>query len=137
MNPTTSALPPTFQWGVATSAYQIEGAAFEAGLLDLRKRHGLYAENPEGVEISGGVLYRATITIPSQVPVGTYTAETFLVDRGRVLAAATKDIEINKSGFERYVALAARRHEGLYGLAAVLLSLGLGWAAAAFFRRRF
>jgi uncharacterized protein (TIGR02186 family) len=110
---------------------------FEAGLLDLRTRHGLYSENPKGVEISGGVLYRATITIPSQVPVGTYTAETFLVDRGRVLAVATKDIEINKSGFERYVALAARRHEGLYGLAAVLLSLGLGWAAAAFFRRRF
>lgn len=110
---------------------------FEAGLLELRKRHGLYSENPGGVEISGGVLYRATITIPSQVPVGTYTAETFLVDRGRVLAVATKDIEINKSGFERYVALAARRHEGLYGLAAVLLSLGLGWAAAAFFRRRF
>jgi uncharacterized protein (TIGR02186 family) len=110
---------------------------FEAGLLDLRTRQGLYSENPKGVEISGGVLYRATITIPSQVPVGTYTAETFLVDRGRVLAVATKDIEINKSGFERYVALAARRHEGLYGLAAVLLSLGLGWAAAALFRRRF
>ena len=110
---------------------------FEAGLLDLRTRQGLYSENSQGVEISGGVLYRATITIPSQVPVGTYTAETFLVDRGRVLAVATKDIEINKSGFERYVALAARRHEGLYGLAAVLLSLGLGWAAATLFRRRF
>jgi len=110
---------------------------FEAGLLDLRRRQGLYSENPHGVEISGGVLYRATITIPSQVPVGTYSAETFLVDRGRVLAVATKDIEINKSGFERFVALAARRHEGLYGLAAVLLSLGLGWAAAALFRRRF
>ena len=116
---------------------------FEAGLLDLRTRQRLYSENPRGVEISGGVLYRATITIPSQVPVGTYTAETFLVDRpsperpGRVLAVATRDIEIDKSGFERYVALAARRHEGLYGLAAVLLSLGLGWAAAALFRRRF
>ena len=55
---------------------------FEAGLLDLRKRQGLYAENPNGVEITGGVLYRATINIPSQVPVGTYTAETFLIDRG-------------------------------------------------------
>jgi uncharacterized protein (TIGR02186 family) len=110
---------------------------FEAGLLDLRRRHGLYSENPHGVEITDGVLYRATITIPSQVPVGTYTAETFLVDRGRVLAAATRDIEIDKSGFERFVALAARRHEGLYGLAAVALSLGLGWAAAAAFRRRF
>jgi uncharacterized protein (TIGR02186 family) len=110
---------------------------FEAGLLDLRRRQGLYAEIPRGVEITDGVLYRAVITIPSQVPVGTYTAETFLIDHGKVIAAATRDIQINKSGFERYVALAARRHEGLYGLAAVALSLGLGWAAAAAFRRRF
>lgn len=110
---------------------------FEAGLLDLRNRQGLYAELPNGVEISEGVLYRATITIPSQVPVGTYTAETFLIDRGRVLAVATRDIEIGKTGFERFVALAAVRYEFLYGLAAVLLSLGLGYGAGLLFRRRF
>jgi uncharacterized protein (TIGR02186 family) len=110
---------------------------FEAGLLDLRHRQGLYSEIPKGVEITDGVLYRAVITIPSQVPVGTYTAETFLIDHGKVIAAATRDIQINKSGFERYVAVAARRHELLYGLTAVALSLGLGWAAAAAFRRRF
>lgn len=114
-----------------------EAQRFEAGLLDLRTRQGLYSEKPNGVEITGGVLYRASIQIPSQVPVGTYTAETFLVDNGRVLAAATRDIEIGKSGFERFVALAARRHSALYGLFAVLLSLGLGWSAAAIFRRRF
>jgi len=110
---------------------------FEAGLLDLRKRQGLYAEHPQGVEISEGVLYRARISIPSQVPVGTYTAETFLVSNGKVTAAATREIEIGKSGFERFVALAAARHGFLYGLTAVILSLGLGWAAAAAFRRRF
>jgi uncharacterized protein (TIGR02186 family) len=109
---------------------------FEAGLLDLRKRQNLYAEDPSGVEISEGVLYRARISIPSQVPVGTYTAETFLVDEGKVIAAATREIEIGKSGFERWIALAARRHGFLYGLAAVILSLLLGWAAAAVFRRR-
>jgi uncharacterized protein (TIGR02186 family) len=109
---------------------------FEAGLLDLRKREGLYLENPRGVQIIDGVLYRAAITIPSQVPVGTYTAETFLIDRHKVIAAATRDIQINKSGFERFVALAARRHEFLYGLTAVSMSLALGWAAAAAFRRR-
>ena len=109
---------------------------FEAGLLDLRKRQRLYSENARGVEISDRVLYRATITIPSQVPVGTYTAETFLIDRGKVLAAATRDIEIDKSGFELFVALAARRHAFLYGLTAVILSLALGWAAAWVFRRR-
>jgi len=110
---------------------------FEAGLLDVRSRAGLYNENPHGVEITEGVLYRAAITIPSQVPVGTYTAETFLIERGRVLAAATRDIQIDKSGFERFVALAARRHRLVYGLCCVALSLGLGWAAAAAFRRRF
>jgi uncharacterized protein (TIGR02186 family) len=110
---------------------------FEAGLLDLRRRERLYSENPRGVEITDRVLYRATITIPSQVPVGTYTAETFLIDHGRVLAAATRDIQISKSGFERFVALAAHRHDFLYGLVSVALSLGLGWAAAAVFRRRF
>lgn len=109
---------------------------FEAGLLDLRRRQGLYSENPRGVEITDRVLYRATITIPSQVPVGTYTAETFLIDRGKVLAAATRDIEIDKSGFELFVATAARRHAFLYGLVSVLLSLALGWAAAWAFRRR-
>jgi uncharacterized protein (TIGR02186 family) len=110
---------------------------FEAGLLDLRRRQGLYVEYPGGVEITDGVLYRATISIPSQVPVGTYTAETFLIDRGRVLAAATREIEIDKSGFERFVALAARRHAFLYGLISVILSLGLGYAAGVMFRRRF
>lgn len=109
---------------------------FETGLLDLRTRQGLYAENPRGVEISAGVLYRARIAIPSQVPVGTYTAETFLVADGKVIAAATREIEIGKSGFERFVALAAARHGFLYGLAAVLLSLGLGWGAALAFGRR-
>jgi len=109
---------------------------FEAGLLDLRSRAGLYAENPRGVEITDGILYRAVITIPSQVPVGTYTAETFLIDRGRVIAAATRDIQIDKSGVERDVWLAWRRYRFLYGLACVALSLGLGWAAALAFSRR-
>jgi uncharacterized protein (TIGR02186 family) len=110
---------------------------FESGLIDLRRRQGLYIEDSKGVEISGGVLYRASIRIPSQVPEGTYTAETFLIDDERVLAAATREIDIGKSGFELFVARSARRYEFLYGLAAVVLSLALGWAAAAAFRRRF
>ena len=96
----------------------------------------LLADNPSA-NINAGVLYRATISIPSQVPVGSYTAETFLIDRGRVLAAATREIQIDKSGFERFVALAARRHAFLYGLISVILSLGLGYAAGVMFRRRF
>ena len=109
---------------------------FESGLLDLRQRQRLFSEDPKGVEISERVLYRARINIPSQVPVGTYTAETFLIDNGRVVAVATREIAIGKSGFERFIAVAARRYAFFYGLAAVLLSLGLGWFAAWLFARR-
>ena len=114
-----------------------EQQRFSTGLVDLMRRQQLYSEKPDGVEITSGVLYRARLSIPARVPVGNYTAETFLIQDGRVIAAATRDIEIGKSGFERWVSLVARRHEGLYGLAAVIMSVGLGWAAAMVFRRRF
>lgn len=108
---------------------------FETGLVDLKQRASLYREEPEGVEISEGVLYRARIAIPARVPVGNYTAETFLIQDGRVVAAAVREIEIDKSGFERFVATVADRWSFAYGLVAVLLSLALGWIAGVAFRK--
>jgi uncharacterized protein (TIGR02186 family) len=108
---------------------------FEAGFIDLMQRRQLYFENPKGVEITDGVLYRARIDIPARVPVGNYTAETFLIKDGRVIAGAVRDIRIEKLGFERFIATAAQRWSLAYGLVAVGLSLFLGWAASAVFRR--
>src|SRR6185436_9482053 len=109
---------------------------FEQGLIDLRRRNQLYAEYPHGVEISEGVLYRARISIPARVPVGTYTAETFLIRDGRVIGGA-REIRIEKLGIEGFVALAAERWSLTYGIVAVALSLLLGWAASALFQRRY
>ncbi|NYD88653.1 uncharacterized protein (TIGR02186 family) [Sphingomonas melonis] len=108
---------------------------FQRGLVDLKRRAGLYLEAPHAVEITEGVLYRARLTIPARVPVGRFTAETFLIRDGRVLAAAVREIDIRKSGFERFVARAAERQSLLYGLAAVALSVGLGLAAGWIARR--
>ena len=69
------------------------------------------------------------------MPVGRFTAETFLIRDGRVLAAAVRDIDIRKSGFERFVARAADRSSVMYGLVAVALSVFLGWAAGWIARR--
>src|SRR3546814_20076788 len=77
---------------------------------------GLYVEEPEAVEITDGVLYRARIAIPARVPVGRFTAETFLIQHGRVLAAAVREIDIRKSDFARFVASAAENASILYGL---------------------
>lgn len=112
-----------------------ERQRFESGLIELQQRRQLYFEDPRGVEITEGVLYRARIKIPARVPVGEYTAETFLIRDGQVIAAAVRDIRIEKLGFERFVATAAERWSFTYGLVAVLVSLFLGWAASAIFRR--
>jgi len=109
---------------------------FEAGLIDLMRRGRLYQEDPRGVQIEQGVLYQARIGIPASVPVGTYTAETFLIQRGRVIAGAVREIRIEKLGFEGFVARAAERWSFAYGIVAVATSLFLGWAASALFRRR-
>lgn len=108
---------------------------FDAGLIDLRKRGGLYYEAPGAVEITDGVLYRARLNIPARVPVGRFTAETFLIRDGRVLAAAVRPIDIRKSGFERFVARSADRNSLIYGLVAVALSILFGWSAGAIWKR--
>jgi uncharacterized protein (TIGR02186 family) len=112
-----------------------ETRIFESGLIDLRSRHGLFVERPGGVEITDGVLYRARLPVPARVPVGRYTAETFLIQDGQVLARATREIDIEKSGFERLMFLFAQKHSLIYGITAVALAMGLGWGAGAMFRR--
>ncbi|QZP08028.1 TIGR02186 family protein [Caenibius sp. WL] len=110
-----------------------EQARFSAGLVDLRRREGLYSEDPNGVTISEQVLYQARISLPSSVQTGTYTAETFAITKGRVIASATARVEVRKIGFERFVAVFADQNSLLYGLLVVSVSVGMGWLAGRLF----
>ena len=112
-----------------------EANRFESGFVDLRTRGGLFVARTGSVEITRGVLYRARLTIPPRVPDGRFTAETFLIRDGKVIAAATRDITVRKQGFERFIATAAQHSPVAYGIFAVLLSIAFGWAAGALFRR--
>lgn len=125
----------SLQLSPASSAPAQVQDRFARGLVEQRRRAGLFYEQADAVEITGGVLYRARVSIPARVPVGRFTAETFLVRDGRVLAAAVREIDVRKSGFERFVAAAADRHAILYGMVAVALSVLLGWGAGRLARR--
>lgn len=112
-----------------------EQIRFAQGLVDLRRRSGLYKESAEGVRISEGVLYQARIALPSNVTTGQYTAETFAIANGRVLASATADIEVVKVGLEGRVVYFAEQWSLIYGLGAIFLSLSMGWLAGRLFAR--
>ena len=110
-----------------------EQQRFSAGLVDLRTRQELYKEDMDGVRISEQVLYQARIELPSNVQTGTYTAETFAINRGRVIASAISEVEVRKVGFERFIELFSRQWAFAYGLLAVLMSVGMGWIAGRLF----
>ena len=106
---------------------------FAGGLVGLREGQGLYKEDQKGVSISEQVLYQARISLPSSVQTGTYTAETFAINHGRVVASAIARVEVRKLGFERFVAVFADSQPFLYGLLAVALSVAMGWIAGRLF----
>lgn len=110
-----------------------EQARYSNGLVDLNLRGGLYSEAPAGVTVKEQVLYQARLFLPSSVPTGTYTAETFAITKGRVVASASSQVEVRKLGFERAIANFAQDHGFLYGAITVLISVMMGWIAGRLF----
>lgn len=124
------------QLSPATAADSETTLRFQRGLIGLRGREGLYVEQPFGVQVTDKVLYRARLPIPAAVPVGNYQAEIYLIDKGEVRARSTAPVIIDKSGFERAVYVFAHKHSLLYGIAAVLIAVGMGFAAGQIGRMR-
>jgi uncharacterized protein (TIGR02186 family) len=108
-------------------------ARFAQGLVGLNRRGGLYQDNERGVKISEQVLYQARISLPSSVPTGVYTAETFAIQKGRVVTSAISRVEVRKLGFEGAIARFADRESFFYGLMTVCLSVLMGWLAGRLF----
>lgn len=113
-----------------------EQTPYSDAVVRLMTKEKLYSEVAGGVTFLGDTLFRATVDIPANVPVGIYTAEVFLIRAGNVIHAQASPLYINKSGFERFVYNLAHRQPLLYGVIAVALALFSGWLAAAAFRNR-
>jgi uncharacterized protein (TIGR02186 family) len=108
---------------------------FRVAFLRLKVARGLYVEQPTGVTFLTPNLFRATISLPAQVPTGTYDVDVKLFADGAMIARTSTAFEIVRSGFEQYVASAARDEGLLYGLATLAMALATGWLASVVFRR--
>ena len=108
---------------------------FRVAFIKLRADHGLYREVPNGVTFLTSSLFRASIPLPAEVPVGTYEGDVKLIADGAVIARAPAPFEVYKSGFEQIVTSAAREHGLLYGLTTSMMALFTGWLASVVFRR--
>jgi uncharacterized protein (TIGR02186 family) len=110
-------------------------AEFTAELRERKRAESLYSERVGGVQFLSSTLFRATVALPPDVPVGTHNARAFLFRSGVFLTQTSAPLVIVKSDFEQSIYVAAHRHGFLYGLAAVLLAVATGWAGRLAFRR--
>jgi uncharacterized protein (TIGR02186 family) len=108
---------------------------FRVAFLRIKSNQGLYREVSNGVTLLTSNLFRATIPIPAEAPVGNYTVDVRLFADGAMVVRSTSAIEVYKAGFEQFVASAARNHGVLYGLATAIMALLLGWLGWLTFRR--
>lgn len=104
-------------------------------VIRLKTKARLYEMEPHGVRFVDRGLFRAEIRLPTDAPVGRYEAQVLLFRDGRMVAQRSRDLVVEKVGFEREIWLIAHRSPWLYGLACTLLGLGSGWLAARLFRR--
>lgn len=112
-----------------------QAAEFREALLRLSEESGLYREIGDGAQFLAGQLFRATIPVPANVPIGRFEVEVSLFADEVMLARRTVSLEVAKSGFEARIASAAEHRPLAYGIAAALMALAFGWAATVVFRR--
>jgi uncharacterized protein (TIGR02186 family) len=108
---------------------------FRTAFLRLRIEQGLYREEPNAVTFLTPNLFRASIPLPAEVPVGTYEIDVKLFADGAMIARTASALEVIKVGFEQFVADAARQHGLLYGFTTAMMALFTGWFASVVFRR--
>ncbi len=112
-----------------------EAEEYAEAFIRLMKKKGLYRTNDNGVNFTGRYLFRAQFDLPANVPLGEYEADVYLWREGKLLGKFSSKLEIEKRGFERFVYEMAHQKPLLYGIAAVIIAIAAGFAAAAAFRK--
>lgn len=108
---------------------------FTAALRERKTATGLYSENVGGVQFLSQNLFRATVRLAPNVPVGTHKARAFLFKSGLFIKESSAQLEIRKSGFEQSIFRVAHDYSFLYGVFAVSLAMLTGWLGRLVFRK--
>ncbi len=108
---------------------------FTTELPRLKLKQRLYNQRPGDVQFLSATLFRATLSLPANVPVGKHVARAFLFRNGEFLRENATSLNIVKAGLEFRIYRAANQYSLLYGIFAVLLAVVTGWAGRLIFRK--
>lgn len=112
-----------------------ESKKFRAALIRRKQAVGHYGEEPGEVKLLSEQLFRTDVSFPTNVPVGNYTVEVFLIKDGVVVSAQTTPLYIKKTGILAEIFLFAHNQAAAYGILAIIFAVLAGLGANAVFRK--
>ena len=110
-------------------------AEWRDALIRNKREIGHYGESAEPVVFLGSRLFRVRLSLPANVPTGTYLTEVYFLKEGRVVSAQTTPLIVSKVGLEAEIFNLAHNQSALYGVIAILVALVAGWLGNMAFRK--
>ena len=108
---------------------------FSSALRRKRIESQLFAEDASSIDLISPSLFRASVSLPPNVPIGVHTVKAHLFKDGKKLDEVTHTFEVRKVGFEEWIYNLAHQYSLLYGILCVLLAIFTGWFANVIFRK--
>lgn len=108
---------------------------FRHALIRNKEKQNLYKWKPGNLVFQGNRLFRTKIHFPANLTVGTFGIDTYLINKGEMVAFETTLLNVRKFGLEAEVYNFAHRHSFAYGVLAILVAGLAGWLANAAFRK--
>jgi len=98
--------------------------------------NGLWQVLPSSIVTQQDMLFRASLSLPSNIPPGDYSVRVLHFRDGVALSERATDMNVRKAGLSALIYRFAHEFSALYGIFAILFAVASGWLAAVAFRRK-
>jgi len=126
-------MTPVQGWETGLTTADLQ--AFRDAVIRIKTREGLYIRNDYDVVFIGRSLFRATIGLPANVPVGPLSAKVFLFRDGQLLSTYNSRVVLEREGVERVLHDFAFKLPFWYGVFVVAVAVSAGLAASTLLQR--
>jgi uncharacterized protein (TIGR02186 family) len=109
---------------------------YKSAAIRLKQKDGLYVRDDYSVAFIGPALFRASIKLPANIPVGPLDARVFLFREGQLLAIQPARVTVERQGLDRLLFDFAFEHPVWYGIIAVLFAASAGLVGSVLFQRQ-
>lgn len=109
---------------------------FREAIVRIKSKDKLFVSEDYGAGFIGRSLFRASLRLPANAPVGPFDTRVYLFQDQRLISQYNVRLLLERAGIERFLYTFAVRQPLGYGIATVALACVMGLFASALFRKQ-